>query len=179
MFALYQMTGRNQYFGRGGALGACHNPRINGVRLIWVAGVTALCVLCAGALIAFASTGDEGGGKPRLSSLEARLTGSGSSVVVTGYVRGAKDVLTRYKRDCRVLGLDSSDRREGLQFRLQVPFHGSARRERRCKVAISRRPLGPAGSGSSTAKRGPVQVIACADGLCVNRWLALHRVPSA
>jgi hypothetical protein len=138
-----------------------------------------LCMVCAGALLAFANTGEEAGGKPRLSSLEAKVTGSGSSVVVTGYVRGAKNVLGRYGRDCRVLRPDSSERREGLQFRLQVPSHGSARRARRCQAAISRRPLGRAASRPSAAKRGPVRVIACADGLCVNRWVALRRAPGA
>jgi hypothetical protein len=156
-----------------------HNRVISGVRFIWVAGATAFCVLCAGALLALASTGDEGGGRPRLSSLEADLTGSGSNVVVTGYVRGAKSVLTRYGRDCRVLRLDSSDRREGLRFRLQIPTHGSARRARRCNAAISRRPLGRTASGSGAAKQGPVRVIACDGGLCADRWLALHQGPSA
>jgi hypothetical protein len=156
---------------------ACHNRKIEGVRLIWVAGVTALCALCAGALIAFASTGEEGVGKPRLSGLEARVTGAGSGVVVTGNVRGAKSVLTRYRRDCRVLRIDPSDRRHGRRFRLQIPLHGSARRARRCDAAISRRSLGRETSGASAKKRGPVRVIACAEGLCVNRWLALRRAP--
>jgi hypothetical protein len=135
-------------------------------------------MLCAGALIAFANTGDGGGGKPRLSSLEARLTGSGASVVVTGYARGARNVLTRYGRDCRVLRIDSSGR-GGRQFRLQVPRQGSARRARRCAAAVAARPLGRTATGSQLEGRGPVQVIACADGLCVERRVILQQPLSA
>jgi hypothetical protein len=130
-----------------------------------------LCALCAGVLIAIASTG-QGGGKPTLSGLEANLTGSGSSVVVSGYVRGAKNVLTRYGRDCRVVRIDSSARQEGGEFRAQVPLSGSARRGRHCNRAIARRTGGR--RASKAGKQGPVRVIACADGACIDRRLSLN-----
>ncbi len=142
-----------------------------------MAAVAALCLLCAGGLIALASSGDGGTGKPTLSGLEARLTGSGSGVVVTGYVRGASNVLGRYGKDCRVLRVDSSERSDGTRFRLRVPRGGSARRAHRCNTAIAKRVRGRgnAASHSGSAKKpGPVRVIACAAGLCVDRRLALH-----
>lgn len=135
--------------------------------------MVALGVLCAGALIALASSGDEFDARPHLSSLEARVTGSGASVVVTGDVRGAKSLLARYGRDCRALGIDSSDR-DGYRFRLLIPRPGSARRARQCDAAILARPLGRGGSRAKLAKQPPVRVIACADGLCVERRLALE-----
>jgi hypothetical protein len=135
-------------------------------------GVVALCALGAGVLFAIASTG-QGGGKPTLSGLEANLTGSGSSVVVIGYVRGAKNVLTRYGSDCRVVRVDSSVRQEGGEFRVQVPLHGSARRARHCNRAIARRSAGRKAAHSKAAK-GPVRVIACEDGACIDRRLSLN-----
>jgi hypothetical protein len=171
----FERTVRNRYFGRVAVALSCHNRTIDRLRLIWVLAAMAFGALCAGGLIALASSGEEGGGKPHLSGLEARLTGSSSSVVVTGYVRGARNVLTRYGRDCRVIRLDSSQWREGQRFRLRVPLHGSTRRARRCRAAISRRPLGHVGSRPRGAKRRPVRVIACAEELCINRWIALRR----
>jgi hypothetical protein len=100
-------------------------------------------------------------------------------VVVTGYVRGAKSLLTRYGRDCRALHLDSSERREGLQFRLQVPVRGSTQRAHHCRLAISHRLQGRVGSQPSAAKRGPVRIIACGEGLCIDRWVPLHTVLAA
>ncbi len=132
--------------------------------------VGALCALSAGALIALASDGD-GGGKPALSGLEARLTGSGSALVVSGYARDAKNVLGRYRKNCRVVRVDFSG--SGARFRLRIPLQGSALRARRCNAAIAERTHRPSAARAPSAA-GPIRVIACADGSCAERRVSLR-----
>jgi hypothetical protein len=136
--------------------------------LIWIAAVAMLCALCGGTLIALASSADSGG-KPALSGLEAELTGSGSAVIVTDYARDARNVLGRYKGNCRIGRVDLSA--SGSRFRLQVPLHESLRQVRHCNAAIARRSRGPNAFHSKT--KGGVRVIACADGRCAERRVVL------
>ncbi len=145
------------------------------MRLIWVLGAVALCGLLVGSLIALASPGGGSSGKPRFTAVQARLSGSGASVVVSGYVRGAENLLMRYRRSCRTLQVDAGGR-EPRRFRLQVPARGSATRARRCNLAISRRPLGTL-PGSPRASRHRVRAIACADGICAQRWVSVKAGP--
>ena len=103
-------------------------------------------------------------------------TGSGSSLVVSGYVHGAENLLTRYRRNCRARGIDAAGS-EPRRFRLEVPVQGSAARARHCNLAISRR-LQPSSGRARKAQvggpRGRVRVIACADGLCIERRLRVE-----
>ncbi len=135
--------------------------------------VLALCALCAGGLIALAS-GAGGGGKPTLSGLEARVTGSGTAVVVTGYAPGADNVLGRFGKNCRMLRFGSSQSGTGGQFRLKVPLGASKRRARQCNVAIAKRIHGQGASRSSVPAPGWARVIACGEARCVERRVATH-----
>ncbi len=143
---------------------------IKRIRLIWVVGAVVLCALCGGALIALASSGGSDG-KPALAGLEARLTGSGSAVIVSGSARETKNVLGRYRKNCRAVRVDSSG--SGVRFRLRVPLQGSSLRVRRCNAAIAKRTR-PSAASRSAGKQGAIRVIACADGRCVERQLALR-----
>jgi hypothetical protein len=96
-------------------------------------------------------------------------------VVVTGYVREAKNVLGRYKRNCRATRVDFSG--AGARFRLQIPLQGSGRQARRCNLAIASRIRGAAASRSA-ATAGGIRVIACADGRCAERRVTLHLTSS-
>ncbi len=108
------------------------------------------------------------------------MTGSGSSVVVSGYVRGAKNLLTRYRRNCRSARIDAAGA-EPRRFRLRVPIKGSAARVRRCNLAISHRvqPSGRAGKAQVGGSPDRVRVIACADGLCTERRVSVEPRPGA
>ena len=143
---------------------------IKRVRSIWVVAVAALCALCAGALIALASSGGSGG-KPALSGLEARLSGSGSALIVSGYARETKNVLGRYRRNCRVVRTDSSARGPGSACASpsRAPPSGPA-------AVTPRSPSARAGPPRRIrrAKQGPIRVFACADGRCAERRLALR-----
>jgi hypothetical protein len=138
-------------------------------------GIVALCALTAGALIAFASGGK--GGKPSLSGLEARATGSGTGIVVSGYADNADSVLVRYGRNCRIL------RRSAIagngRFRATVAKGASRRRARKCNRAVAkrvnRRRASTSASGLDKGKSGAVRVIACAEGKCTERRVALAR----
>ena len=152
-------------------------PDIKGVRIIWVAAAVALCVLFTGGLIALAS-GDKGGGRPSLLGLEARLTGSGSGVVVNGYAAGADSVLARYGRNCRILRRASIDG-DGGRFRVKVPLGASRRRAAHCNTAVAKRVRDARASSAAAAPPGSVRVIACADGKCAQRRVALGDTVSA
>jgi hypothetical protein len=147
-------------------------PRIKGVRTIWIAAVLALCALCAGGLIALAS-GAGNDGKPSLSGLEARVTGSGAAVVVTGYAPNADSVLGRFGKNCRVQRFGSSQAGEG-RFRLKVGLGASKRRARQCNVAVAKRVRGRSATRSAVPAPGWARVIACGEGRCVERRVALH-----
>ncbi|HEX3042663.1 MAG TPA: hypothetical protein VHP56_11310 [Solirubrobacterales bacterium] len=137
--------------------------------------MVALCALTAGALFAFASGGK--GGKPSLSGLEARFTGSGTGVVVSGYATNADSVLARYGKNCRILrhGAIAGNGR----FRASVPRGASRRRASQCNRAVAKRVHGRKASTSTSAlgkgKSGAVRVIACAEGKCAERRVALAR----
>jgi hypothetical protein len=139
---------------------------------IWIAALAALCVLAAGGLIAFASGGGHDGTKPRLAGLEARLNGTGSNLIASGYVRGAANVLVRYGKNCRVRRLSHAIRAKGGRFRFQVPVTASARRARRCRGAVAKRTR-IRSAKRSAAESGRVQVFACGGGVCVGRTLTL------
>ncbi len=145
-------------------------------RLIWIPVVAALCALCVGAFIAFASTGGGGGGGLALSGVEARISGSGSKLVVTGFVRGAGSVFSRYGRNCRTLRVTRSTHR--LRFRLRLPVDGSRERVRRCSRAISRRGVGRIARRAAIVKhrRRLVLIIACAGRLCIERRAVPRRL---
>jgi hypothetical protein len=132
--------------------------------------VALLCVACVGGLIALTSSAD-GGGKPALSGLEARVTGSGAAVVVSGYARESRNVLGRYRRNCRVDRVELSA--TGARFRLRIPLQGSRRQASRCNRAIARRTRGQ-GASRSVAAKGPIRVLACADGVCTERRVGLQ-----
>jgi hypothetical protein len=138
-------------------------------------GIVALCALTAGALFAFASGGK--GGKPSLSGLEARSTGSGTGVVVSGYADNADSVLVRYRKNCRILR-HSAIAGNG-RFRATVAKGASRRRARRCNRAVAKRVnrgrASTSASGLDRGKSGAVRVIACAEGKCTERRVALAR----
>ena len=139
--------------------------------------VVALCVLCTGALIALAS-GGKGEGRPSLSGLEARLTGSGSGVVVNGSASGADSVLARYGRNCRIVRRAALEGRGG-RFRVEVALAASRSRAKHCNGAIAKRLRHPAASSSAATPPGTVRVIACAEGKCAQRRVDLQDSVSA
>lgn len=129
-------------------------------------------MLCAG-VIALASTGGTDGGL-KLTGLSARsVAGGGSSVALSGYVRGAGNVLARYRGECRVLRVSRSKRADGARFHLRIPSQGSTRR-RRCNLAIAHRLHGAPARHLQASQQGPIRVIACAGARCVERRVALH-----
>lgn len=146
--------------------------RIGKLGKIWIAALAVLCALAAGALIALASSGGGDDGKLRLSGLEARLDGTGSSLIASGYVRGARNVLVRYRKGCRVHRFSRGARAQGGRFRLRVPLAASPKRARRCGVAVARRERS-SGAGNAAAMSRRVQVFACGGGACVQRRLTL------
>lgn len=142
---------------------------------IWILALVALCALAAGALIALASDGGGNDGKPRLGKLEARLDGTGKKVITSGYVRGARSVLVRYRKGCELRRLSHAARTNGGRFRLQVPLKTSRKRARRCAVAEARRERTIAGAKGNAAAAGKVRVLACGGGVCVERRLTLKQ----
>ncbi len=149
---------------------------IKGARVIWIAAAVALCLLGTGALIALAAAGG-GEGKPTLSGLEARLTGSGSGVVVNGYAAGADSVLARYGRNCRILRRASIG--DGGRFRVRVAPAGSGHRAAHCNAAVAKRLHRRRSASSAAPPPGAVRVIACAEAGCAQRWVALADSVSA
>ena len=147
--------------------------RIAKLGKIWVTALAVLCALAAGALIALASSGGQGGEKLRLSGLEARLDGSGTRVIASGQVHGAGNVLVRYGKDCRVQKLGHAARTSGGRFRLGVPVTAPPRRVRRCNVAVAKR-VQLRGARSS-ATPGRVRILACGSGACIERRLTLKQ----
>jgi hypothetical protein len=142
--------------------------------MIWIAGIAALCLLCAG-VIALANTGGKGGGL-KLTELDARaVAGGGSGVAVSGSVRGADHVFARYRDGCRVLRISASGRADGTRFHLRIPVQGSTQRRRQCNLAIAHRLRGTAVHHPPKARRGPIRVIACSGVHCVEKQVALRR----
>ena len=137
----------------------------------------AACAICAGGLIALASSAGQGTAKPSLSGLEARATGSGSGVVLSGYAQGADDVLARYGRGCRILRFGTS--REQGRFRLKVSLRVRAGAAHRCNVAVAKRLRRRGASRSAAPPPGSVRVIACSERNCVERRVALEDSVSA
>jgi hypothetical protein len=133
-----------------------------------------LCVLAVGALVALASGGGQGDDRPRLSGLEARRDNSGAGVVVAGNVRGARNVLVRYGKNCRLRRLSHAARVSGGRFRLQVPLEASRSRARRCGAAVAKR-VRSRGAKRSAAGPRRVQVFACGAGGCIERKLTLEQ----
>lgn len=133
-----------------------------------------LCVLAAGALIALASGGGQSGERLRLSGLRASLDGSGANVIVAGNVRGAGNVLVRYRKNCRLRRLSHAARVDGGRFRLRVPLEASRSRARRCGAAVAKR-VRPQGAKHAAARSGRVQVFACGGGDCIERRLTLKQ----
>jgi hypothetical protein len=159
---------------------------IKGARVIWIAAVVALCALCGGGLIALSSSAGKGTDKLALSGLEARASGSGAGVVVSGYASGADNVLARYGANCRILRRASIDGGSG-RFRVTVKPAASKRRALHCNGAVSkrtphqgRRSTSTSASGSgSTAAPGSVRIIACAEGRCTEGRVALEETVSS
>lgn len=141
--------------------------------MIWIAGIAALGLLCVG-VIALARTSDSAGGL-KLTDLNARTaTGEGSSVALSGYVRGAGNVFARYRDECRVLRVSRSKRADGTRFHLRIPAQGSTQRRRRCNRAIAHRLRGAPAHRLPSAQKGPIRVIACSRAHCVEKRVSLH-----
>jgi hypothetical protein len=141
---------------------------------IWVVALAALCVLAAGAWVALASGGGQNDDRPRLSGLAATLDDSGANVVVTGNVRGAANVLVRYRKNCRQRRLSHAARVDGGRFWVRVPLKGSRARARHCGAAVARRTRAGGAKGSAGGP-GRVQVLACGAGVCIERNLTLKQ----
>jgi hypothetical protein len=164
-------------FGTFRSAGAGRSGTINGIfklGKIWVVALAALCVLAAGAWVALASGGGQGDDRPRLSGLVASLDRGGASVVVTGNVRGAANVLARYGKNCRQRRLSHAARVDGGRFWLRVPLTASRLRARRCGAAVAKR-IRIGGGKHSGSGGGRVRIFACGDGICIERKLTLKQ----
>jgi hypothetical protein len=141
-------------------------------------------VLCAGGLIALSSSAGKGTGKPALSGLEARASGSGAAAVVSGYASGADSVLARYGKNCRILR-HASIEGDGGRFRVTVAPAASRRRALHCNGAVAKRTrdrkllASTSALGPASGARGSVWVIACAEGKCAEGRVALRETISA
>ncbi|HEX5593980.1 MAG TPA: hypothetical protein VFX35_11605 [Solirubrobacterales bacterium] len=133
-----------------------------------------LCALAVGAFVALASGGGQNDDRPRLSGLAASLDDSGAHVVVTGNVRGAGNVLVRYRKNCRLRRLSHAARVDGGRFWLRVPLKASRSRARRCGAAVAKRARAR-GANRSGAAPGGVQVFACGAGVCIERRVTLKQ----
>ncbi|HET7417665.1 MAG TPA: hypothetical protein VFJ61_08590 [Solirubrobacterales bacterium] len=133
-----------------------------------------LVVLAVGALVALASGGKQKDDGLRLAGLEARLDGSGTHVIASGSVRGASDVLVRYRKSCSLRRLSHAARVDGGSFRLQVPVKATRARVRRCGAAIAKRVRLDGGKHSAKGS-GRVQVFACGAGACIERRITLEQ----
>jgi len=141
--------------------------------MIWIAGIAALGLLCVG-VIAIARISDSAGGL-KLTGLNARAAlGEGSSVALSGYVRGAGNVFARYRGECRVLRVSRPKRADGTRFHLRIPAQGSTSRRRRCNLAIAHRLHGASALRLPASQQGPIRVIACAGARCVEKRVALQ-----
>lgn len=141
--------------------------------MIWIAGIAALGLLCVG-VIALARTGDSAAGL-KLTGLNARAAaGEGSSVALSGYVRGAGNVFARYRDECRALRVSRPKRADGTRFHLRIPAQGAPPRHRRCDLAIAHRLHGASAHRLQASRQGPIRVIACAGARCVEKRVALR-----
>lgn len=141
--------------------------------------MVALCALFTGALIALANGVGRGDGKLALSGLEARASGSGAGVIVSGYATGADEVLTRYGKSCRILRQAALG--DGGRFRVSLAPGAPRRRLLNCRGAFAKRlhRSQRASASGSTSGSGSVRVIACAEGRCSEGRVGLRETVSA
>lgn len=102
------------------------------------------------------------------------MPGSGSKILLTGYVREADVVLAQYRHGCR--GLPVAAGRHRLRFQIGVPVHAQGRATARCRRRVSLAEHRHGGAkGSRAAHSGDAIVVACRRARCTRRWVAVSR----
>jgi hypothetical protein len=148
--------------------------RISKLGKTWIVALALLCALAAGAFVALASGGGQDDERLRLTGLKASLDAGGANLVVTGNVRGARNVLVSYGKSCRLRRLSHPAQVDGGRFRLQAPLKASRSKARRCRSAVARR-LRVRGVKRSARGAGRIRLFACGEGACIQRRVTLDQ----